>query len=237
MSSSSNLPARRRTKSSKQSSNFGLYLIGAALLLLIVGVIAINIWNSRTPTIAIQPLDIEAGWVDRNSLGNPDAKVVVEAYEDFLCPHCAEFTATVEPKLVEEYVKTGKVRFVYQTFPLGGFEPGASIAANAALCAADQNMFWQMHDQLFAMQKQGMSAYQPESLSKVAESMGMNRKQMSDCMNGYAHRAEILNTTNQGSQLGVQGTPTIFVNNTLLQNGADYTVLKAEIDKLLASGG
>lgn len=237
MSASSNLPSRRRPKPDSKSSNFSLYLLGAVLLLLIIGVIAINIWNSRTPTITTQPLDVEAGWVDRNSMGNPEAKVVIDVYEDFLCPHCADFNKTVKPQLYEEYIKTGKVRYVYHTFPLGGFEPGASIAANAALCAADQNQFWQMHDQLFAMQSQGMSAYQPDSLTKVAEAMGLNRSEFSACMNGYKYRNEILNTVSQGAALGVGGTPTVFANGTLVTNGADYTVLKAEVDKLLASGG
>ena len=140
MSSQPNLPVRRRPKQNAKSSNFSLYLLGGVMLLLIIFVIALNIWNSR-PVITAQPLDIQSGWVDRNSIGSPDAKVVVEAYEDFLCSHCGEFTAQVEPRLFDEYVKTGKVRFVYRTFPLQGFEPGASIAANAAMCAAEQNQF------------------------------------------------------------------------------------------------
>lgn len=236
MSSQTNLPVRRRPKQSAKSSNFSLYLLGGVMLLLIIFVIALNIWNSR-PVITVQPLDIQDGWVDRNSIGNPDAKVVVEAYEDFLCSHCGEFTAQVEPRLFDEYVKTGKVRFVYRTFPLQGFEPGASIAANAAMCAADQNQFWQMHDQLFASQNKGMSFYEPENLSKTAEALGMNRSQFNDCLNGLKYSSEIRQTVSEGSALGVQGTPSIFVNGTLLSNGADYTALKAELDRLLASAG
>ena len=233
---SANLPVRRRAKQSSKNSNFSLYLIGGVLLLLIVFVIGLNIWNSR-PTVSAQPLDIQDGWVDRNSIGNPDAKVVVEAYEDFLCPHCAEFTAQVEPRLIDEYVKTGKVRFVYHTFPLQGFEPGASIAANAAMCAADQNQFWQMHDQLFASQTRGMSAFEPEALTKTAEALGMNGSQFAQCLNSLKYGAEVRQTVNDGIALGVQGTPTIFVNGVLLSTGADYTSLKAQIDKLLGSAG
>lgn len=236
MSSQTNLPVRRRPKQSAKNSNFSLYLIGGVMLLLIVFVIALNIWNSQ-PTVSTKPLDIQTGWVDRNSIGNPDAKIVVEAYEDFLCPHCGEFTAQVEPRLFDEYVKTGKVRFVYRTFPLQGFEPGASIAANAAMCAADQGQFWQMHDQLFASQNKGMGYYEPENLAKTAAALGMNSGQFTDCLNSLKYSSEIRQTSNDGIALGVQGTPTIFVNGTLLSNGADYSALKAELDRLLATAG
>ena len=95
-------------KSPVNSSNIGLWLIGAsiAIVALVVGIIIFNENQAKSAPVA-QP-DVPAEWINRNVVGSPDAKVVVQLWEDFLCPSCQSFAAAVKPQIFENYVKTGQ---------------------------------------------------------------------------------------------------------------------------------
>ncbi len=80
--------------------------------------------------------------------GDPEASVVVIEFSDFQCPACQQHTLEVQPTLDEEFVETGQILWVFKHLPLQ-MHPQALIAAAAAECAADQGMFWEMHDLLF----------------------------------------------------------------------------------------
>ncbi len=232
--SSSNLPVRPRSKARKENSNFSLYLIGGVLLALIIGVIAINIWNSQ-PNITVAALDVSESWINRNSLGNPDAKVVIDAYEDFLCPACRQWTAQVKPQLYEEYVKTGKVRFVFNPFPLDSHGFQAMIAANASLCAADQGLFWQLHDTMFNIaESKGQAGLDLNPLADSAETIGIDRSEFLKCMNAQKHQKAVTESITRGAQTGVDATPTIFINGTKLTEPFDYDAMKLAIEAALA---
>jgi len=98
-----------------------------------------------TPT-AMTPTDLASGYV----LGRPTVKVTVQAWEDFQCPFCRQFTMQVEPQLVATYVETGKVRLVFRDFAFLGNE--SAWAAVGAALAEQQGKFWPYHDYLFANQ-------------------------------------------------------------------------------------
>ena len=232
--SSSNLPARPRNKARKENSNFSLYLIGGVLLALIIGVIAINIWNSQ-PNITVAALDVSETWINRNSLGSPDATVVIDGYEDFLCPACRQWTAQVKPQLYEEYIKTGKVRFVYNPFPLDSHGFQAMIAANASLCAADQGLFWQLHDTMFNLaETKGQAGSDLNPLAESAETIGVDRSEFLKCMNAQKHQKTVTESIQRGAQIGVDATPTIFINGSKLTEPFDYNAMKQAIEAALA---
>jgi protein-disulfide isomerase len=202
---------------------------------LVVGVIVFN--EQRTKAAPVAQPDVDPAWIDRNVLGSPDAPLVVYLWEDFLCPSCQTFARTVKPQLVEEYVKTGQIRLVYNYFPLGQHEPGASMSALAAECAADQGMFWPYHDKVFqtaAVDQQG--AVQFNDLVDYAKAMGMNEQQFSSCLSSQEHRDTINDSLAQAQQLQLQFTPSIIVGDTLLQD-ASLPSVKAEIDRQLAAAG
>ena len=159
-------------KSSGGGSNIGLWLIGVSVIIvaIVVGFIVFGEQQARSAPVS-QP-EVPAEWIAAKSLGSPDAPVVIQLWEDFLCPSCQTFARTVKPQLVEDYVKTGKVRLVYNYFPLGQHEPGATMSALAAECAADQGMFWPYHDKVFqtaAVDQQG--AVQFNDLVDYAKAM------------------------------------------------------------------
>ena len=195
----------------KGRSSTAIWLIGGAILFVILIVVAININNNRPVATTAQP-DLPAEWLVGSSMGNPDAKVVVDAYEDFLCPHCLEWTTTIKPQLVENYIKPGKVRFVYHTFPLSGFAPASTMAAMASRCAEDQNAFWPYHDRLFNAQRSGQPAFTLEKLVEYATELSLDKSEFTRCMSSQAHQTEIEATMQEAISKGVQGTPAIFVN-------------------------
>ncbi|MEZ4864312.1 MAG: thioredoxin domain-containing protein [Caldilineaceae bacterium] len=234
VSSRSKLKSNRPGESKRKNSSMGLWLIGGAVVILILIVVAINVNNSG-PTGPITQPDVPAAWINGMSLGNPDAAVTVAAYEDFLCPHCREWTESVEPQLFTDYIKTGKVRFEYHTFPLSGFLPGSDMAALAANCAADQGSFWPYHDRLFAAQSQGQAGFTIDKLSSYAGELNLNERDFTACMSSLKYRSAVDAAVQQGIAAGVQGTPSIFVNGQSVQS--DYPTIKSEIDRLLAAAG
>lgn len=216
------------------SSNIGLWLIGAsvAIVAIVVAIIIFNENRARSAPVA-QP-DVPAEWINRNIVGSPDAPVVVQLWEDFLCPSCQSFAATIKPQLFESYVKTGKVRVEYHYFPLQQHEPGATMTALAAECAADQGMFWPYHDRVFQMVRSGQQgAAQFDDLMSYATGMDMDEGQFRTCLSGQEHRDTVSNSFAQAQQLQLQFTPSVIVGDTVLQDYS-FPTLSAEIDRQLA---
>lgn len=132
-------------------------------------------------------------------------------------------------------MKSGKIKLEYKYLPLPQFEPEASIAAQAAECAADQDLFWPFHDQVFdAAQSQGRGALRVATLIDYAEAMGMDRSTFSSCMSGSLHVGTIQASREEASTLGVGSTPTVFINGTQAENAFDVDGITAEIERLLA---
>jgi predicted DsbA family dithiol-disulfide isomerase len=136
--------------------------------------------------------------------GGKDAPVTIVEFSDFQCPYCR----SAEPVLKQVRAKYGdKVKFVYMDFPLG-MHQHAMDAAVAGRCAADQNKFWQLHDAMFSDQTKLDAAGLKASAAKV----GLDTKKFNACFDAKTGVAEIKADQAQGERLGVNGTPTFFVN-------------------------
>src|SRR5689334_5639443 len=154
-STAANLRATR-TRRKSESNTIGIWIIGVAATIVLVVVAAIAFQN-RPAAITVGAPDVQADWLNGTVMGNPEAPVTIQAWEDFVCPACRQWTTTVEPKLIQEYIKTGKVKVEFHQFPLSIHAPGSDMAAQASLCANDQNAFWPMHNRLFPAQDQGQA--------------------------------------------------------------------------------
>ncbi len=181
------------------------------------------------------PLDL----ADGTAIGRADAPVVVEAFEDFGCPHCLQFTATIEPKLFEEYVATGKVRFVYRYFPLQQVTGAAAIAAQ---CAAEQDRFWEFHRLLFIAQAEANNksgpglgvAFAPASLRGMASDAGLDATAFEACVAGGSALNRVQEDLRAAQGLGLRGTPSFIINGEVLpDNPATYNDWKKLLDRLL----
>ena len=209
----------------------GLAVIGAVLI-----VAAIIIWqNAATVADIVIPDPINHPLASGTHMGDPNAPVVIEEYSDYLCSFCKRFVDETEPSIIQEYIAEGLVYFVYHNFPLG---PDSFAPAEASLCAADQGMFWEYHDILFANQLgHDPRAYSNTRLEAYADAIGLDMEQFNACTADNRHRAQIEQGQLAGSNAGVNSTPTFFINGKMIEGARPFEVFQAEIEAALAISG
>src|SRR5690606_10236769 len=141
--------------------------------------------------------------------------------------------------LKADLVESGQVQLVYYDFPLSG-HPHSCTVSRAARCATDQGKSWEYHDLALAQQEQGpYSTTTPtDLLIECARSVWLASAQFPSCLESDAHAETVTANQMLGAQLGVRGTPTVFVNGRQLQNWNDFQAAKAEIQAMTgASAG
>lgn len=229
----------RKAKSSgrkggtSSSGNIGLWIVGISVGVVLLAVAVLAISNRPQSSAAIAAPDVPEEWLDRTAMGDPDAPVVVETWEDFLCPACRQWADEVKPRVINDYVKDGLVRLEFRHFPLASHAPGSTMSAMASECAADQGAFWVFHDRLFQVQAAGQSAYQMERLVDYAEDLGLDATEFTRCMTSQTYTAQVSDSYNQAVSRGLNSTPSVVVNGQVMENPFDYRALRAEIDSLL----
>ena len=189
---------------------------------------------SGTAKEPAEKVDVKVGDSD-HVLGNSNAKVTIVEFSDFQCPFCRRFWSEALPEIRKNYVDTGKARFVYKHFPLG-FHAGAKPAAEGTECANDQGKFWEMHDKIFEEQeKQGSGTIQftKQDVGKWAAAVGLNMSQFNQCVNSGKYSKLVEDDIAYGSQLGVSGTPTTFINGQRIVGAQPFASFKTVIDGLL----
>ncbi|MBI2147342.1 DsbA family protein [Candidatus Woesearchaeota archaeon] len=164
--------------------------------------------------------------------GKKEAPVTIIEFSDFQCPFCRRFFEETYPKLKEEYIKTGKVKFYFRDFPLP-IHPDAQKAAEAARCAGDQKKFWSMHDEIFKNQ----DAISVDYLQQYAEGIGLDMAAFSACLNSGAYEKEVQQDVDEGNDMGVAGTPAFFVNGIIIPGALPFEEFKKIIDGELAKQG
>jgi len=152
--------------------------------------------------------------VDRSgpTRGPADAPVTIVEFSDFQCPFCARYTPVLK-QLMAAYPT--QVRLVYRYFPIASLHPQAQKAAEAAVCADRQGKFWPMHDTLFAEQ----GALELDALKDKAARLGLDTAQFDACLDDGAAAAVVAADIAAGQQLGIDATPSSFVNGRFV-NGA-----------------
>lgn len=160
-------------------------------------------------------------------MGSEEAPVRVVEFGDFQCPACGTFSLQVRPAIVEQYVNTGQVQFVFYDFPLVSIHDKAVLAARAARCAGDQSLegsedsaYWVYHDKLF--EEQGRWAYRQGSVVNdfvdYAADVGLDRGPFEACLKSDRFADVVTANRRLGDQLRITGTPTILVNNRRVGN-------------------
>ncbi len=184
-------------------------------------------------------------------LGDAAAPVTVIEFGDYQCPYCgavfgvAEEVAAqlrsrdpnwepFEPRLREEYIKTGKVKMVYRDFPLDSIHPYATPSAEAAECAREEGKYWLAHDYLFEHQSE-LAALASGKFADLARAIGVDQKIFASCVTKRAYKDEVRKDYADGVAAGITGTPTSFVNGKAISGAVSYGTLKAAIDEALAA--
>ncbi|MBR9689539.1 MAG: DsbA family protein [Candidatus Altiarchaeota archaeon] len=173
------------------------------------------------PTIAVSS-------DDDPSKGSPDAPLTLIEFGDYGCGYCGRFYTETLPLIVENYVNTGKVRYVYRDFLRGN-----SKAAEASECADDQGKFWEYHEILFKRssdwRSKGIDAFKD-----YASELELNTETFNSCLDSGEKLAEAQKDTNDGSSYGVSGTPTFFINGFKFVGAQPYENFQAAIEQVLA---
>jgi protein-disulfide isomerase len=175
---------------------------------------------------------------DGQRIGKADAKVVIEMYEDFGCPHCLEFTAVVEPMLMTEYVATGKAALVYRFFPLRQLTAGAALGA---YCAGEQDKFWPYHRLLFIAQSEAndkkgpalTEAFAVDGLTRLATDLSLDTAAFKTCLTSDAALAAVQGELKSANDLALPGTPSFVINGKVTAAPETLTDWRKLIDGLL----
>ncbi len=161
-------------------------------------------------------------------LGPEDAPITIIEFSDFQCPYCQRWHDQVWKQLKQAY--PDQIRLVYRDFPLYSIHPEAEPAAVSANCAHEQGKYWDFHNLLFSGSKElSASTYQA-----FAAEIGLDMDQFNQCVSSNKYQEEVKADFDYASQLGVQSTPTFFINGIALIGAQPYEVFQQVIDLELA---
>jgi len=161
------------------------------------------------------------------SLGPDDAPITIVEFSDFQCPYCRRFHEETYKDLLNAY--PDQIRFVYRNLPLTSIHPDAMPAAIASLCANDQNAYWDYHDMLFSSEILGEDVY-----VQYATDLELNVDEFTSCLSSGEFDDFIQQDMDFSLNLGVQSTPTFFINGLAIVGAQPITAFQQIIDKELA---
>lgn len=188
-----------------------------------------------TPVAGARTDSLSAAADSSRIQGSPSAKIWVIEVSDFQCPFCKEWHDATYKMVVDDYVKTGKVRMAYVNFPLS-IHAHAHQAAIAAMCAGAQHKFWQMHDALFASQTSWEAEADPAaSFDSLAKSVGVDEAKYHACLSSPSIEALIAGDQQRAKGGGVSATPSFWVGGKLIEGAIPTSEMKAAIDQALAA--
>ncbi len=215
----------------RAGSSLVLWVALGAVAVIVAGVVLLQMQSMNKPVSSTSRVSEGTGW------GPLDAPVKFTEYADFGCTYCRQFALNQGKQLQQEYEQTGKVRYEYKSFIIEG--QGTRDAANAAYCAADQSRFWDYYDLLFSKSgsAQPQVVFAKNALKGYATQLGLDAAGFNKCVDNGEHALDVQTQHNEGKALGVQATPTFFVNGKKIEGAAPYTQFKATIDAALAGVG
>ncbi|HET7144471.1 MAG TPA: DsbA family protein [Anaerolineales bacterium] len=220
-----------------------------------VGALAVAfliIWPNFKPITGITTIEPTARpQADANQMGYPDAPIKIVEYSDYQCPFCEKFFNETEPFLVENYIATGQVYFTYRSTGnwvsdnIRGGKTESEDAAEAAYCAGDQNMYWEMHDMLFAnVLGEDVDSFTDRRLGAIAEKAGLDMSQFNECYSSNKFGDQVFQDGKDALTAGVTGTPSFVLTYTnasgeeiteLIEGAQPFSVFQEKIDAALAA--
>jgi protein-disulfide isomerase len=232
---------RERRQKEQRRQRITLLLIVAGAVLVIA---AFAVWQNAGPVgDVIVPESRPRPMAHGRAMGDPDAPIIVEAFEDFQCPACRQYSEQIEPQVETAYVESGEVYYVFRHFPfLDDTVPGSESdhSAIASMCAANQDQFWAYHDTLFAnWDGENQGAFSDRRLVAFAEKLGLEMGEFESCFDNQDPRDLVTQDFLLGRSLGVTGTPSVFVNGEQISPGyiPSFEDISSKVDEILATEG
>ena len=164
-------------------------------------------------------------------LGDPDAPVTVIEYASMTCPHCASFHTDTLPQLKEQYIDTGKVKFILREFPLDNLAAAASLLARCV----EQDKYYDFVDVLFEKQSQWANADDPlQELRQISKLAGFTEARFNSCLRDQEKLDYIQQVRDTGNQkYDIRSTPTLIINGQKLEGNQSISALQQVIDPML----
>ncbi len=165
-----------------------------------------------------------------NTIGNDNAPVTIIEYSDFECGYCRSFYNTTLKQVINDYVKTGKVKISYKHFP---FLADSSLPkAMLSECAAEQGKFWEMHNALFGGRiPKADEASMNQQATQLAAEFGIDGARFGDCLANPQVRQRVVDDASEGQKVGVRGTPTFLINGKPLVGAQPYAAFRLAIEQ------
>lgn len=176
---------------------------------------------------------------DRDRMKGADsAQVTIIEVSDFQCPYCREFAATTYRQIDSAYIRTGRARILYINLPLSTHRE-AFGAAEAAMCAGAQGKFWQMHDRLFATQRDwGNRTDAAQTFERLAGEVGVDMAAWRDCTANDRTASIVIADAMQAAEARINGTPTFIINGRggqrALSGAVPFDQFAREMDAVLS---
>ena len=161
------------------------------------------------------------------AIGPADAPITIVEFSDYQCPFCRRWHDEVYEPLLAAY--PGQIRLVYRHLPLTSIHPDAMSAAEAAMCAGEQDAYWPYHERLFGSESLGNSTY-----LQYAQELGLNMTTFEACLTEHKYQQAIQTDSDFALNLGIRSTPTFFINGLAVVGAQPLDVFKQVIDKELA---
>lgn len=161
------------------------------------------------------------------SIGPADAPITIVEFSDYQCPFCQRWHEQVYTPLMNAY--PGKIRMVYRNLPLTSIHPDAQAAAEAAMCAGEQGAYWNYHDKLFGGNSLSSNVY-----TQYAQELNLDMTTFTSCFSSGKYRQAIKEDSDFAINMGIQSTPTFFINGLAVVGAQPMDVFTQIIDKELA---
>jgi len=155
--------------------------------------------------------------------GPADAPITIIEFSDYECPFCRKWHLEVWPRIQEEF--GDQVRLVYRDFPLYGLHANAAPSAEAANCAGEQGKYWEYHNGLFSYQ----GGYSRSAFEEIGKQVGLDMNAFTRCLDEQRYKEEVEADYAYAADLGVQSTPTFFINGLALIGAQPYEVFQQVI--------
>lgn len=212
----------------KSETKLFLGIILGTIAIVVAGVLLLS--RSGAPVKVDSSLLVRS---DSNKIATGSGTITLVEFSDFQCPACGAYYAPVK-QLVSEFASN--MTFVYRNFPLTTIHQNAQIAAQAAEAAARQGKFWEMHDKLFETQNEWSTSASPKDIfAGYAKTLGLNVDEFTKDIDSDAVKNKVTADVNDGNALGIDATPTFFLDGVKLDNPASFSdfeaLIKSEIQK------
>jgi protein-disulfide isomerase len=185
--------------------------------------------------VSLMPLGLAAqsAALDSRAKGSPKAPVTVYEMSDFQCPYCRQFALETFPQLERDYIRSGKVRWVFINFPITSIHRHASAAAELALCAGEQRHFWRVHDLLFQHQENWAPLKEagPFFVS-LGDSAGLSKPTLLACLESPQTLTKVRADAEGAARSGATSTPSFYIEGGLLEGAQPAAVFRRVLDSV-----